>query len=883
MAGVTGVANRLPACGPDFPNSLIDGGTNALLTGPTVDFTKELVRMHLASAAIRAVPADGDYTRQTIEAERVDLMAALRKSGAQEADAQAIAAKQIQERGKLESFTKAYAEWSASGETEYDISAGKYLHHPPTTPPPSYPAIQVVAGMPVEFGDYMDGVIGWDNPWLTNKDICRQVWEGLLDRPVAERQYKSVAAAYMLGKSWETDDPDKALDYYRQVSRLAKQGLADPTGLAAASLGQEARIYLKQAKYHEAIQLYLEQLAAGDDSAANSLSFAAAKALAQADALTLQQLAADPKDQRVITAYVASHNRWAWEDFDEVMSGPIDPKGKKWLEAMESAGVQDAESAEKLAVEAYRAGDFESAQRWVNRAADSPTAQWVQVKLWLLAGKVDQAAALLARLSTKFPAASSGTNAPAALEDDLVIPGSSYASEDEDIPAANEVRAEMGMVRLGRREYVESLDTLLRSGYWRDAAYVAERVLAVEELKSYVDANWPESSVTSGLYTNEDGTVERLESRGDNGQDIRYLLARRLTRLGQMADAREYYPIQWRAPLDSLQQALDEGHDTTLTTKSRFDALIAAAMITRTNGMELMGTEVEPDWHIWNGQYAMNDTISWRDGGYFPASDDERQRVVQHYGNLERRFHYRAKANALKVEAAQLGWELVPGMPDNSDETARFLCQAGTWLIGRDPKLMNEYYQAILQRCRNTAIGAEAARTGQFPRLDDAGQIIPRRSKGEDTPQAGKFYEIHAGDTLNQIAEFVSQAGTALTVEDILQVNPKVTSPDKIKAGQVIWLPGDGRLEPPDQSTNEAATSESPASGDTMPSTPPNAEEQNNTPRPIDGAEYEVQEGDSLAWIAFRAKVHQSDLIQANPALDPNRLKIGDVILIPRN
>ena len=50
-------------------------------------------------------------------------------------------------------------------------------------------------------------------------------------------------------------------------------------GLAAASLGLEARVYLQQKKYERAIELYLEQLATGDPDSGASLIFTAAKAL----------------------------------------------------------------------------------------------------------------------------------------------------------------------------------------------------------------------------------------------------------------------------------------------------------------------------------------------------------------------------------------------------------------------------------------------------------------------------------------------------------------------------------------------------------------------------------------------------------------------------
>ena len=65
--------------------------------------------------------------------------------------------------------------------------------------------------------------------------------------------------------------------------------------------------------------------------------------------------------------------------------------------AVEAAGVKDVDSAERLALAAYQAGEFELAQRWIKRAHNTPVAQWLQAKLYLRAGKVAPAAALFAQ------------------------------------------------------------------------------------------------------------------------------------------------------------------------------------------------------------------------------------------------------------------------------------------------------------------------------------------------------------------------------------------------------------------------------------------------------------------------------------------------------
>src|SRR5262249_27212487 len=62
------------------------------------------------------------------------------------------------------------------------------------------------------------------------------------------------------------------------------------------------------------------------------------------------------------------------------------------------------------------------------------------------------------------------------------------------------------------------------------------------------------------------------------------------------------------------------------------------------------------------------------------------------------RFHYRLIAGALAIRAAAL-------LPDNSEELADVVNQAGLWVKDRDEKTGNKYYQVIDHRCAKTKIG----------------------------------------------------------------------------------------------------------------------------------------------------------------------------------
>lgn len=424
------IAPRAVACGPFFPNNMLDR-SDAVYDAPTADFARELERMALVPTRFQAKEPQGTYAEQTQEAELADLEVALKKSKRPaEETARVIAAHRVQ-RNRLHQFLADRETWRTSGEWVWTDEGSHRAQ--PDRPPPGFPEFAATESLPGEFADYFEGAAAWHNPALANKALAREAWARLLERPAAERKFKSTWAAFMLGRSWEGEDADKAVDYFQQVRSLAKRGFADSLGLAAASLGLEARIRFHEGVYTQAIALYLEQLGTGDLTAVGSLRTVATEALEQPE--ELRGLAKDGKSQRVITAYLISRHRPVWHEEMEESPAQPDDTTTRWLAAVEAAGVRDVDSAEKLALAAYRAGDFDAAQRWIKRAPGSAVAEWLQAKLFLRAGKVPQAAALLAKVSRSLPLESPGTNASASFAESLFVVV--HAEYRESIPAAD--------------------------------------------------------------------------------------------------------------------------------------------------------------------------------------------------------------------------------------------------------------------------------------------------------------------------------------------------------------------------------------------------------------------------------------------------------------
>ncbi len=351
-----------------------------------------------------------------------------------------------------------------------------------------------------------------------------------------------------------------------------------------------------------------------------------------------------------------------------------------------------------------------------------------------------------------------------------------------------------------------------------DAAYVAERVLALEELKDYVDRFWPAASAEQ--VAQEQARFGASEvSPVLLREQIRYLLARRLTREWRGSEARAYYPADWMSTFDQLLAALRTGWEETADAAGAA-SLFQAALITRTNGMELIGTEVAPDWHYHLGQFEEGVTGEDRRSNTLAVvvrpSEDELRRDAQHRPDPDLRFHYRYQAAALAWEAARL-------LPDNDDRTAYVLWQGGSFLKYRDPQFADLFYKALVRRNRKTILGAEADRQRWFPIIDENGNILPRKQKtaggnesseapetpmvespsasdelqqnSEDAPDAlqnrpdlrsGYEYVVRSGDSLASIAHAFSEAGVSVTSQDIRAANPGL---ERLRVGQRLFIP----------------------------------------------------------------------------------------------
>ena len=639
------------ACGGgDDDSSIIYSSREDFLAMPSAAFDQEITRLPLPKTRFKHVPlrkVDNDHYETladaSLYAELADLHTALDAAG---------------RKFEYEELAINVAEVRKLAREIHDAVDGKKNGGDQANARIALPDPPLNAHLPAEFRLYL---AGWTQHQYDRQDDARKHFRELLALPASKRTFRTVAATYMMGRTYQQSDPAEAITWFIKTRDLVKGGGNDSLGLAAASFGWQARACLDLHQYDNAINLYLVQLATGDHSAVQSLQLTALAAFKEGDD-TLKSLAKDTSHRAVLTAFVVSCGG-PWQ------AAPEAGRVRDWLNAIEAADAKIVDGADRLAWSAYQYGHYDLAGRWAARAAQNqPITQWVQAKLLLRDGKIDPAMKLLAAaVRTQEEAAARKTRPQ----------DSEYSIE-----SFNRLHGELGALCLSRSQYAEAMQLLVNSDHWPDAAYIAENVLTADELKAAVDASYPSPA------------------QNDRGVPIRELLARRLMRLGRWKDARPYYSDTVRKSLDDYIAGIRRGHDTGLSKEDRGRALYEAARIMRQNGMHLTGTELGPDSAMTDG--------GWEDGPPQPRTNDllastpdEKQRLARPAEQLDRRFQYR-------YTAADLAWQAAQLLPDQSNELADVLNRGGSWLKTRDPIAAQRYYEALVTRCSGTVIGKQA-------------------------------------------------------------------------------------------------------------------------------------------------------------------------------
>ncbi len=583
-----------------------------------------------------------------------------------------------------------------------------------------------------EFADYDRGAFAYRRG-KEHWDEAVNVWQQLLQRPESERHYRTVWALFMLGKIAVKNGDPEAVSLFQKTREAAKSGFADSLGMAADSYGWEGRSEWKQSQPDKAAALFLNQLAMGDTSAIVSL-----KALipdrAPVDGMlnygleaddynkltpeqksvedqkaqnALQAAAKDPLLRSLVTAHILATESTA-QNPTEVLSVPqTGPQTRcgRWLKAISDADLTEVDDAEYLGWVAYNNGNYGDAERWLRltKTGDSPAAAWLRAKLQRRQGALEDAA-------------KSMETAWESIHDIVRYTGWSGTTEDRYRADRDEIfwtfdqsaSGDLGSLRLARADFVQALETFWRGGLWDDAAYVAEHVLSVGELRTFVDQQ-PDAGGSGD-------SSSPLRGLGD----LKYLLGRRLVREYEYQDAARYMKPPYDKVLEKYLHALNDGADSKLTKEQQAEAWFTAAWLARYDGMELMGTEADPDGFDSGGEFPNVDLAGQRTSGiwklqtydngqektknlplFLKPSKQEIKRLNLYRIKPDIRFHYRLIAGALAMRAAAL-------LPNNTPELADVINTAGKWVADRDDKVADRCYQELESRCAKTDIGGSA-------------------------------------------------------------------------------------------------------------------------------------------------------------------------------
>lgn len=662
-----------PACGPDFPAELLRDRAWTLDKLPEGAFAFEAAHL-VAAPGFKAVDDIDEYV-----------------------DGQSRSLRERIERGW---FGAQYAHVAAARAAN-DAAA----------------AYAAANGLPEEARRYLAGAAAW-----AKHDVAeaQRRFNSVLELPADERAHYGLWAQYMLAKIGD------AMPLHAALRENVAKGAADPYGLAVASLGEDARERLQQGDDAAAIALYAQQAAAGSRSGRDSLLQIARATIK--DPARLERVVRADIGQRLMTAYLFTRSS---ELIDTQIDGESPPEEvarskaasdarmQNFLDAVTRAGIDKVAGADRVAALAYRSGKYDLAAA-LARKDSSGLAWWVRAKLALRAGKADEAAQAYAQAAKAFPADEEwGENRDAA------------AFGPETIKPQCRVEGERGTLALSRGEYLAAMEHLYNAAslYWPDAAYVAERVLRVDELKSFVDAHVGKPTPKPAAVDGEGG----YGNPADAATALRALLARRLLRAERYDEALKYFDDaalkkKAQAYVDARRAASGGGRI------AQAKGWYAAAHSARFDGLDLIGYELDPDYQVYAGNFDLGG--GWNDADAVAAANaaatpgaprparkdiavpktlsgrDEAARVASSRAQPLERFHYRYNAVDFASKAADL-------LPARTQAFAAVLCHATAWLIDRDPPAAEKLYARYLRQGPYVPWGRAFGRT--CPEPDFAG------------------------------------------------------------------------------------------------------------------------------------------------------------------
>lgn len=594
----------------------------------------------------------------------------------------------------------------------------------------------------------------------------------LLALPAAERKHLTAIAHFRRARlrldlldRTEKDDAElrRTLAAIRAdleaVGAAVKAGSPDVGGVAFAAQGWLAHLRcavlplprlraLGEADLGQALRIYLAQRRRGEPTADDSIVHILRTAAQQED---FAECARDPELRRLMTAYLSGGAKPDFGDSSLSLDGLVGRAGT-WLAALREAKVDFSADAVHLAALAYRVGDWDTCARTLRDApANDPLAALLRARLALRAGHPVEASrtleTLLAPQAGRFSLGGyyigefidERTAARLVGADGDRLAAYRFDSSD---PAASQLakaRSELATLLLAQGRYLEALGHFYRTGQTKDFAYIAECVLTIEELKTYVDREWPEDPPVGKPRSKPVGAKpdEQPEecTQLPPAQEIRHLLARRLFRAGRAAEALPYYPAEVRPAFAHYLELLTRAMNPARAKRDRADAYWRAALVLRELGDVTQFCEFGPEWT--SSADASDDAkddkpLHWYDAGGLPRSrvqpiGDEAESLLAPPGPDEQArvqawiaahlAHPDRAHRSARYAVARLAGQAAELLPDDDVAGSRILQFAGGLLKYMEPRAAQPYYRQLATRFKGTELGAAARRAHWFVAL----------------------------------------------------------------------------------------------------------------------------------------------------------------------
>lgn len=586
--------------------------------------------------------------------------------------AQALALTKLSEARQnelLEIYRRAETNFLAYTEARDDYNYRRYWALYGLYEPPEKPRLNLVefpSDMPEEFLYLLDGLQHFYND---EPEVAREHWEKLAALPLNRKTYCANWGLVLTAESFAEKDPYRALRELEKLRLEINKSSGRDEKLAACLLRFEAASYAAVTNYPQAMNCYF---------ALNLLGFRHEEMVRHIANLILRTKGADlsvAARNRAVAAMTTWHAATFYSDLRLLCLSDEDAEAvKNWLRALKKEGSLQ-EVADLAAVAAYRIGDREMTKEALDSArAMAPFAAWIIAKSKLSSGDCKGAASDLATVFYSFQ------NLPENLRD--------------------EIGHELALIYLSFENYKEALKVALLSGDWEEASYVAENVLSISELEDFIREREKASEKRE----------EPLDAR------LRYLLARRLAREGELSAALPYYPRLQRSLAEQLLASLAMGANESLSPEERGRARADAARAIYNGGEPLYAAENAPDYLINEGKEALSgfwqrQLRSRRGSQLAPFSENEIQRVKSNTPDLSAR----ERCLQLALKEVDLASEL---LPDNSEVLAELFCDAGKWTENCDEKTARGLYEKLVIRCPETKPGREAQELHWFPKED---------------------------------------------------------------------------------------------------------------------------------------------------------------------